>query len=130
MPRPKRPPQAPPPPAKSAQKTAPAVKRVLGRPFPKGKRDPRQGRGPKKGAPNAGRPRLEHVAWCQAQVSDPKCEKAVALVLRNPKHPAFSTMWRAVTDRGYGKAAQPITDAEGGNLPPIIQLRFIDPEDT
>lgn len=40
---------------KSAEKSAPPKKRVPGRPFQRGG-DSRSGRGPKKGAPNAGRP--------------------------------------------------------------------------
>jgi len=108
---------------KSARKT------VVGRPFTKD--DPRRGRGPKKGAPNAGRPRNEHIAWCQQMVSAPESEAAVLSVLKDATHPAFSTMWKAVTDRAYGKAAQPLehTGPDGQPLPPtVIQVALVRPK--
>lgn len=92
---------------KSARKSAP------GKPFT-GAGDPRNGRGPKKGAPNAGRPRNEHLAWCRQMVSDPKCEAAVQAVLANQKHPAFATMWKAVAERGYGKPREELDVTSGG----------------
>lgn len=107
---------------KSERKSAP------GRPFVSG--DPRAGRGPKKGAPNAGRPRNEHVAWCQSLVSDPRSEEAVKAVLGDKNHPAFATMWKAVADRAYGKAPQSveITGADGQPLPPaVIQVALVRP---
>lgn len=98
-------------PRKSAKKSAP------GRPFKRGG-DPRQGRGPAKGAPNAGRPPNEHIDWCRRVVSDPSAESAVETVLKDPKHPAFASMWKAVAERGYGKAAQPLelTGKDGGPI--------------
>lgn len=87
---------------KSARKSAP-----VGRPFRKGG-DPRQGRGPAKGAPNAGRPPLEHVAWCRQMLSDPRCEAAVEAVLTDPSHTAFGQMWRELARRGYGMPAQTV----------------------
>lgn len=86
-----------------------ARKSPIGRPFVSG--DPRSGRGPKKGAPNAGRPRKETIAWCQGAVSDPKVEAAVMTILRNPKHGQFSAMWGKVMERGYGKPVE--LDEEG-----------------
>ena len=91
--------------------------------------DPRRGRGPKKGAPNAGRPPDKHREWCQAMISKPSCEKAVKAVLADPKHPAFAAMWRAVSERGYGKAVQPMSNADGSNLTPAnITVRLVTPD--
>lgn len=88
--------------------------------------DPRRGRGPKKGAPNAGRPPDKHREECQRMISDPKCEKAVRSILGNPKHPAFAPMWRIVAERGYGKTPQPITGADGAPLiPSQINIRLV-----
>ena len=85
-------------PQKSAKKSA------TGKPFT-GADDPRRGRGPKKGAPNAGRPRKAHVEWCQTVISDPLVEAAALAVLRDSKHPLFANLWGKVADRAYGRAA-------------------------
>lgn len=66
--------------------------------------DPRRGRGPAAGAPNAGRPSEAHRAWCRQLLESPAVEKAVRTVLRNPDHPAFPTLWRTLADRAYGRA--------------------------
>jgi len=95
------------------------------------KGDPRSGRGPKKGAPNAGRPRNEHILWCQRAVSTPAAEKEVLAVLKDRNHPAFATMWKALTDRGYGKPTQPLehTGPDGQPLPPtVIQVALVRPK--
>lgn len=84
---------------KSAEKT---LGRTRGRAFQPGP-DARRGRGPKKGAPNAGRPRQEHIAWCQGLISDPKVEAAALGVLRNRKHPLFANLWGKIADRAYGR---------------------------
>jgi hypothetical protein len=51
--------------AKSAQKSVP------GKPFQEGK-DSRRGRGPQKGAPNAGRPTEEFKAWLEGLMDQPE----------------------------------------------------------
>ncbi len=106
-------------PRKSANKSPPGV------PF-SGKDDPRNGRGPKKGAPNAGRPRNEFVEWCQQVVSDPKCKSQVEAILRDKKHPAFATMWRAVGERAHGKPVQPISGPDG-ETPAVLTVRLVKP---
>ena len=89
------------------------------RPFKPGP-DPKRGRGPKKGAPNAGRPRKEAIAWCMAAVSDPKGDKAVKDILHNPKHPQFVAIWSKLMDRAYGPAA--VVDEDGTVRPNYVLL--------
>lgn len=89
---------------KSAQKSA----AVVGRPFRRGG-DPRQGRGPAKGAPNAGRPPNEHVEFCRRLISDPAAEAEALAVLTDRSHGAFAAMWKAVAERAYGKPVQPLS---------------------
>lgn len=90
-----------------------------------------RGRGPKKGAPNAGRPPNEHLEWCRRMVSSPGAEKAVEAVLEDAQHPAFSTMWKAVAERAYGKPAQAVTVSgpNGGAVPLAVEVtrRIVDP---
>ena len=50
----------------------------------------------------------EYKAMCRAMVSSPKAQKAVEAILSNPDHPHFASMWKAVTERGYGKLEQKI----------------------
>lgn len=88
--------------------------------------DPRRGRGPEKGAPNAGRPRNEFIEWCQKVVSDPKCKAQVEAILKDKKHPAFATMWRAVGERAHGKPVQPISGPDG-NTPAVLTVRLVKP---
>jgi len=61
-------------------------------------------------------------------ISSPEAEQAVGAVLKNPKHPAFAAMWKALADRAYGKAPQPLT-GEGGTGPVAIAItrRIVDP---
>src|SRR5688500_455232 len=98
---------------KSAKKSAPQRGRprgertAPGRPFVAGA-DPRRGRGPAKGAPNAGRPPDEFKEMCRRLLADPRAERAVAEILCDKNHPAFATMWRAVSDRAYGRPTQPL----------------------
>jgi hypothetical protein len=91
---------------KAARKAAP------GRPFKRGD-DPRRNTT----TPGPGRPPNEHIEWCRRLVSDPASEAAVEAVLRDKSHPAFATMWRAVSERAYGKPAQPLTGPDGGAIP-------------
>lgn len=86
---------------KSARKSAP------GRPFRKGS-DPRQGRGPKKGAPNAGRPRDDFKELCRQLASREKTVEQVAKILADPDHPQFMRALAWATENGYGKAEQSV----------------------
>lgn len=77
-----------------------------GKPFVKG--DPRiqRGKGPAKGAPNAGRPRDEWKARLQAMASrDEVLDHVSSVLLQGPEHPFFAKALEYVTDHGYGKAA-------------------------
>lgn len=92
--------------------------------------NPKRGRGPKKGAPNAGRPPLEHINWCKEVVSDPAAEAAVKAILRNPKHPQFASLWAKIADRGYGTAPQKHEHMgkDGAPLPPaVIRVEMVTP---
>ena len=79
-----------------------AKKSATGKPFT-GADDPRRGRGPKKGAPNAGRPTLEFKAWCASMLDDAEKRAKVEEILSDPSHSAYATMWKAVADRAHGK---------------------------
>jgi hypothetical protein len=83
-------------PRKSAQKS------VRGIPFQRGP-DPRRGRGPAPGAPNAGRPPNWLKDWCDELLSDETTKKQVRAILNDADHPAFRAMWNAVADRAHGK---------------------------
>lgn len=86
---------------KTARKTAPGI------PF-KGKADPRNGHGPKKGAPNAGRPPEEYLTWLRGVLESQKCRKAIQTVLEDPEHPAFTKLYATCGDRSYGKPLQEV----------------------
>ena len=89
---------------KSARKSA------GGKPFEKGG-DPRQGRGPKKGAPNAGRPPDEFKRTMRGIVSRKTVvERLKKLTGGSAKvtDDVFLKAFKEVTDRGYGKAVQPL----------------------
>lgn len=75
-----------------------------------------------------GRPPNEHVDWCRELLSDPACEAEVRAVLLDRRHPAFATMWKSVAERGYGKAAQPVTGAGGeGPVAHAVAVTFVRP---
>jgi len=105
---------------KSARKSA-------GRPFT-GADDPRRGRGPKRGAPNAGRPPTEHIEWCQKVLADPAVEAAVKSVLSDPEHRSFPILWKAVADRAYGRPVQPVSGPNGELLPNSIYVHLVAPK--
>src|SRR5687767_1252362 len=86
---------------KSARKSA------RGRPFAKGG-DPRQGRGPKKGAANAGRPPNWLRDRCDEWLSASECQAQIKEILADKNHPAFATMWKAISDRAYGRPTERI----------------------
>lgn len=85
----------------------------VGRPFVKGG-DPRQGRGPAKGAPNAGRPPDLFRELCRELACS--AEDAARIALADSKHPAFIGALKWATEHGYGRPAQTIqhTGPDGG----------------
>ena len=106
-------------PPKSAGKTPPGV------PFA-GKDDPRNGRGPEKGAPNAGRPPNEWKKLCQGMASRAEMLKTAQKVLKNPAHPAWLGAWKFVAEQGYGRAVQPISGPDG-ETPAVLTVRLVKP---
>jgi len=64
---------------------------------------PGAGRGPAKGAPNAGRPPNWLKEWCDELLSDETTKSQVRAILKDKDHPAFRAMWNAVADRAHGK---------------------------
>lgn len=105
---------------KSARKSA----RSKGRPFT-GKDDPRNGRGPAPGAPNAGRPPDKFKQEMQRMASrDETLERLDQLTGKRRKGTAgvtddlFLRAFKEVADRGYGKPAQPVehTGPDGGAI--------------
>ena len=52
-------------------------------------------------------------------LADKKVEASVKAILRNPKHPQFSSLWARLADRGYGSAPQKyeLTGKDGAPLP-------------
>ena len=67
------------------------------------------GRGPKKGAPNAGRPPDEWKAKLRAMASrDEVMAHVETVLLAGPDHPFFDRALQYVTDHGYGRATQPV----------------------
>ena len=85
---------------KSARKTA------IGKPFIP--HDPRSGRGPRRGAPNAGRPTDAFKALCRRIVSRGARALVANGVMDNPEHPAFMSALKWASEHGYGKPTQEI----------------------
>jgi hypothetical protein len=105
-----------------------AAKAVPGRPFT-GRGDPRNGRGPAKGAPNAGRPPDEFKALCASLASGEETVAAVTSILANPQHPHFMAALKWASDRGYGQPAQPLTGANGdGPIAHRVEVAFVRPD--
>lgn len=99
---------------KSQKKSeTPQNKRVPAKPFT-GKGDPRNGRGPKKGAPNAGRPPnwwLEQMR----EIRDRFLQAAVAKgVADDPDHPAWAKVGQWAHEQLEGKAHQKVDVTSGG----------------
>lgn len=67
-----------------------------------------QGRGPKPGAINAGRPRDEWKAWLRSLVDSATTRDAIAAILSDPTHPAFPRVLTWADERAWGKEAQSI----------------------
>lgn len=47
--------------------------------------------------------------FCDDLLASPKCKAQVKAILSDKDHPAFAVMWKAVGERGHGKAAQPMS---------------------
>ena len=78
-----------------------------GRPLYGAAADPaKRGRGPKKGAPNAGRPPDAWKAACRELASRDEMLERLRQVLDDPEHPAWLSALRFVAEQGYGKARQ------------------------
>jgi hypothetical protein len=65
--------------------------------------DPRRGRGPAPGAPNAGRPRDEWKAALAALASSDEVLAHVRRVLADPDHPQWMRALEYASERGFGK---------------------------
>lgn len=65
-------------------------------------------KGPRPGAPNAGRPRDEWKAWLRSLVDSDATRSAIAQVLSDPDHPAFGRVLQWADERGWGKEAQQV----------------------
>lgn len=109
---------------KSARKTAPTTARkansAVGVPFAPGP-DPRRGKGPAPGAPNAGRPPDEFKALCAELATGAATLAAVRAILESPLHPQFMHALKWATEHGYGRATQPIEQKTDARL----TVRFI-----
>ncbi len=91
--------------------------------------DPRRGRGPKKGAPNAGRPRNEFKQEMRALASDEAVLTRLRQLLWQCTDP--TTFIRALaftTEHGYGKATQPIA-AVRDDAADLEELRHLTDEE-
>lgn len=66
------------------------------------------GKGPKAGAPNAGRPRDEWKAWLRSLVDSPLTRASIETILQDPTHPAFPRVLSWADERGFGKETTPI----------------------
>lgn len=79
------------------------------------------GRGPKKGAPNAGRPTDEWKAKLRAMASRDEVMAHVETVLMaGPEHPFFDRALQYATDHGYGRATQPIEHSGSVTLESLL----------
>lgn len=69
-----------------------------------------------------GRPANWLKEFCDDLLADPKCKAEVRAVLKDRKHPAFSSMWAKVSDRAHGRPVQPISFPDPASMTPE-QLR-------
>lgn len=72
------------------------------------------GRGPRKGAPNAGRPPDKFKEMCRDLASSADIERCARRVLKNPNHPAWLGALKWATEHGYGKPKESIDLTSGG----------------
>jgi len=82
----------------------------------------KSGRGPAKGAPNAGRPPDEWKAKLRELASRENVLAHIQTVLdAGPEHPFFAKALEYVTEYGYGKATQHIEQTGGTTLEVIVR---------
>lgn len=100
------------------------------RPFANGP-DARRGRGPKKGAPNAGRPPEEWRAWLKSVIDGPEARAQLAAILTDADHPAYARVLALGLDRTFGSVAQQHQHSgpDGQPLGMSLTVRLIDPPD-
>ena len=81
-----------------------------------------RGRGPMKGAPNAGRPPDEWKAKLRELASRENVLAHIQTVLdAGPDHPFFAKALEYVTEHGYGKATQHIEQTGASTLEVIVR---------
>jgi hypothetical protein len=98
--------------------------------FKKGELHPDQGRGPAKGAPNAGRPPDLWRAKLREMASrDEVMQHVESVLFEGPGHPFFSKALDYATEHGFGKASQPhqISGLDGGPVGIALSVKLIDP---
>lgn len=82
---------------------------------------PGAGRGPAKGAPNAGRPPDEFKALCRELATAENTIKAVRAILKDKKHAQFIPALRWASEHGYGKPTQPLEHGVTDSLAALIR---------
>lgn len=91
-----------------------AAPKLRGKPFAKGP-DPRRGVSP-------GRPTDAFTEMMRSLASADETMKALTKILKNGNHPMFMRALEYVTDRGYGKATQPIdVTSDGKSLADVLR---------
>lgn len=70
--------------------------------------DPRRGKGPAKGAPNAGRPPDKFKELCRELASGQKTIEAVEAILEDQDHAQFMAALKWASEHGYGRPSQPL----------------------
>lgn len=78
------------------------------------------GRGPEKGAPNAGRPPDKFKELCRELATGEKTVAQIRLILKSKKDPQFMAALRWASEHGYGKPAQPLEHNAGESLAAIL----------
>ena len=68
--------------------------------------DPRRGRGPQPGAPNAGRPPDAFRELCRQLASGETTVGEIRAVLKDRTHPQFMAALKWATEHGYGKPTE------------------------
>lgn len=86
---------------------------------------PGMGKGPAKGAPNAGRPPDAFKELCRELATGEKTVAQLRLILKSKKDPQFMQALRWASEHGYGKPAQPLEHNVGKSLADL----FLTPHD-
>jgi hypothetical protein len=88
-----------------------------------------RGRGPAKGAPNAGRPPDEFKAFMRSLVSRDEVSEALGRVLGNPNHPQYVQAYKMAAEFGYGRASQAVqlTGENGAAMELRVVHEVVDP---